>query len=175
MYHPHISITQRRSSCLQDCTALSHLHVVFDEWPFCNTRCFSAMDTLHTLCLEADSAGTLECNMLYELGQHIRVLRILGGAASQPFVEIPDWKDFLFTLFERLGSLECFETALDVRKLMFAKSTQSEHEEPWNSRNSTSIWKFWHLYVVVDRHSLALKGVLRSRDNVDLLRNICVE
>ncbi len=69
--------------------------------------------------------------MLYELGPHISVLRLLGCAASRAFVEVPDWKAFLFTLFERLGSLQCFETSQDATVLVRAAS-QSQQEEQQN-------------------------------------------
>jgi len=87
------------------------------------------MKTLHTLCLEADSLASLECHMLYGLGPHIPVLRLLGSAASRSFVGIPDWKDFLFTLFETFGTLQCFETTQDARALVHAASIQSQQEE----------------------------------------------
>ena len=111
--------------------------------------------------------------MLYELGQHIRILRLLGAAVSQQFVDFPDWKNFILTLFENLGSLKCFEAALDLKKLMPAESVQPQHEDPWHFCESISVRKFWHLYVAVDRLTSAVKGILRSRDDVALLRNIC--
>ena len=113
--------------------------------------------------------------MLCELGQHIRILRLLGGAASQPFVNLPDWKIFVFTLFETLSCLQCFEVALDVGQLMTAGSLQSQHEDSRNSCESIIVRKFWHLYVAVDRLSLTVKGVLRSRDDVALLCNVCTK
>ena len=113
--------------------------------------------------------------MLYELGQHIRILRLLGGAASQPFLNISDWKSFLFTLFENLSCLQCFEAALDLGQLMPAESLQSQHEDSRNSCESIIVRKFWHLYVAVDRLSLTVKGVLRSREDVALLRNVCTK
>ncbi len=102
-------------------------------------------------------------------------LGALGGAASQPFVNFPDWKNFLFTLFENLSSLQCFEAALDLGLLMPAESVQPQHEDPWHFYKSISVRKFWHLYVAVDRLSLAVKGILRSRDDVALLRNVCTK
>ena len=35
--------------------------------------------------------------------------------------------------------------------------------------------RFWHLYVIVERHWSALRGVLRSKDNVALLQNVACE
>lgn len=160
------------SSCLQGCTALTYLHVLFDEWALSNVQYLGAIKTVHTVCLEADSVGTLECHTLYELGPHIRVLRLMGRAASLSFVEVPDWKGFLFTLFERLSSLECFETTHDARVLVHAASMQSQQELQEEACNSTITLRFWHLYVIVERHSSALRGVLRSQDNVALLQNV---
>ena len=137
-------------------------------------QCIGAIETLHTLSLEADSVASLESHTLYELGQHIRVLRLLGSAASLSIMEVSDWKVFLFTLFETLGSLECFETTQDARALVHAASMQSQQEEQGRACKGLIIWRFWHLYVVVDRHSSALRGILRSKDNVGLLQNISV-
>lgn len=159
------------SHALQGFKALSHLHLVFDEWAVCNIQRLCAMETLHTLCLEADSVASLECHTLYELGPHISVLRLLGCAASRSFVEVPDWKDFLFTLFDRLGNLECFETSQDARAWVRAASSQFQQEEQQDVCDGLIVWRFWHLYVVVDRQSSALKGVLRDVSNLCLLQN----
>ncbi len=35
--------------------------------------------------------------------------------------------------------------------------------------------RFWHLYVIVERHLSALRGILRSKDNVALLQNVACE
>jgi len=148
--------------------------LLFDEWALCNVQCLGAIETLHTLSLEADSVASLECHALYELGPHIRVLRLMGSAASLSFAEIPDWRDFLFTLFEYLCSLKCFETTQDARALVHAASLQSQQEEQTKACNGLIIWKFWHLYVVLDRHSSALRGVLRCRNNVGLLHKMSV-
>ena len=160
---------------LQGCTALNYIHVLFDEWTLCNVQCLGAIKTVHTLCLEADSVASLECHTLCELGSHVRVLRLMGRAASLSFVEVPDWKEFLFTLFESLSSLECFETTQDARAVVQAASMQSQQESQGGACNGSIILRFWHLYVIVERHSSALRGVLRSKDNVALLQNVSCE
>jgi hypothetical protein len=162
------------SLCLQGCAALTHLRLAFDEWALCNMQCLGAMKALHTLCLEAELVGSLECHALYDLGPHIRVLRLLGGAASQSFVETPDWKDFLLTLFDRLINLECFETTQDCRELVHAASMQGQQEED-EFYDGLMICKLWQLYVAVDRQSLMLRGVLRSKDSVGLMQSMCEE
>ena len=162
------------SHAVQGFRALTHLHLVFDDWILINLQCLCAVETLHTLCLEADSVASLECHMLYELGPHISVLRLLGCAASRAFVEVPDWKAFLFTLFERLGSLQCFETSQDATVLVRAAS-QSQQEEQQNVCDGVRVWRFWHLYVVVDRQTLAIKGILRDVSNLCLLQNASAE
>ena len=87
-------------------------------------------------------------------------------------MEVSDWKKFLFTLFEKLCSLKCFETTQDARALVHAASMQSQHEEQGRACRGLTTWRFWHLYVVVDRHSSALRGILRSKDDVSLLQNM---
>ena len=158
-------------SCLQDCAALEHLHLVFDEWPYCNITCVGAIKTLRTLYLEPDSEASLEYETLYKLGPHIRILRLLGGAASRSFVEVPDWKDFLPTLFRTVSNLECFETTQDARALVHAASSHSQQQELGELCDGLTMWKIWHLYVVVDKRSTALRGVLRRKDNVGLLHS----
>ena len=162
-------------SCLQGCAALSHLHLVFDEWAYCNITCVGAIQTLHILCLEPDSVASLEYRTLYKLGPHVSILRLLGRAASLSFVEVPDWKDFLFTLFGTLSNLECFETTQDARALVAAASLHSQEEGSAAICDNLLILRFWHLYVVVDRHSSALRGVLRRKDSVGLLHNTSVK
>ena len=152
----------------QGCAALEHLHLVFDEWTFSNITCIGSIKSLHVLCLEPDSAASVESHMLYELGSNVRTLRLLGGAASRSFVEEPDWKEFLTTLFVSLDRLECFETTRDARALVHSASMQSQ--EPAEICDGLMMLKFWHLYVVVDRQSLALRGVLRSKDKMGLLQ-----
>ena len=119
----------------------------------------------------------MEYDTLYELGPHIRVLRLLGGAASRSFVETPDWEDFLPTLFRRLSGLECFETTQDARALVRAASAKPEQEEQgvFQDRDSLVMWKIWGLYVVVDRGSSALRGVLRNKNGVGLLHDMTVK
>ena len=141
----------------------------------CNVQCLGAIETLHTLCLEADAVESRERHTLYDLGPHIRVLRLLGSAASLSIMEVSGWKVFLLTLFETLGSLECFETTRDARALVHAASMQSHQEEQGRACNGLILWRFWHLYVVVDRHSSALRGVLRSRNSVGLLQKMSVD
>ena len=159
------------SLALQGCTALEHLHLVFDEWNFSNIACIGAIKPLHILCLEPDCAASVESQMLYELGSNVRILRLLGGAASKSFVEEPDWKEFLTTLFVSLNRLECFETTHNARALVHAALMQAQEEEPAEVSDGLMVLKFWHLYVVVDRHSSALRGVLRSKDNLGLLHD----
>ena len=159
-------------SCLQGCVILRHLHLVFDEWALCNVQCLSAIETLHTLCFEADSVESLEYDTLYRLGAHIRILKLSGGAVSRSVVEIPDWKFFLFMLFETLGSLECFETTQDAEALVHAISVQSQQEEQQGKAcKGLIVWRFWHVYVVVDRRSSALRGVLQAETKVSLLQS----
>jgi len=137
-------------------------------------QCLGAIEMLHTLYLEADSVASLEYHTLYEPGSHIHVLRLLGGAASRSFVEVPDWKNFLSTLFETLSSLECFETTQDARQLVLSASMQTHQEVSEKSCKGLIVRQFWHLYVVVDMRSSALKGVLRSKDNIGLLQDMSV-
>ena len=144
---------------MQGCAALEHVHLVFDDWVPDNVQCFGTIKTLRTLCLEAGLVSSLDCHTLYKFGPQIRVLRLLGAATSQSLVEISDWKQFLFTLFETLGSLECLETTQDARALVQKASMQSQQEEQGGACNGMIICRFWHLYVVLDRHSSALRGV----------------
>ena len=159
------------SLALQGCAALEHLHLVFDEWTFSNITCVGSIKPLRTLCLEPDAAASVESHMLYELGSHVQILRLLGGAASRSFVEEPDWKEFLTTLFATLDHLECFETTRDARALVHSASVLSREEVPAEFCDDLMMLKFWHLYVVVDRHSTALRCVLRSKDKAGLLHD----
>ena len=162
---------------MQDWGALNHIHLVFDEWAYGNIKCVGAIKSLRTLCLEPDARASVEYDTLYDLGPHIRILRLLGGAASRSFVEVPDWEEFLPTLFRRLSQLECFETTQDARALVSAASAEPEQAEQgaFQDRDWLVMRRIWDLYVVVDRRSTALRGVLRSKDSVGLLHDMSVK
>ena len=159
------------SLALQGCAALEHLHLVLEEWPFGTLPCVGAIKPGRILGLEQAAAASVESHMLYELGPHVQILRLLGGAASRSFVEEPDWKEFLTTLFATLNHLECFETTRDARALVHSASVLSREEVPAEFCDDLMMLKFWHLYVVVDRHSSRLRGVLRSKDKTGLLHD----
>ena len=156
---------------LQGCTELRHLHLVFDEWNFQNLACISEMELLHVLCLESDSAVSMDYQVLYEFGQHVRILRLLGGAAARSFVELPDWKDFLTVLFSSLSGLRLFETNQDASRLVDAARLHLQQGSVGELCDGLVIWPLGHLFVVADSQSLGLRGILRSRECLGLLHD----